>query len=236
MQPTTPQSSNKNSVSVPLAIVVAGAMIALAVYFGGSGIKLPGTNSLATVTTPGEVEPVGANDRVIGNKDAEIIVIEYSDLECPFCKVFHNTMHQIVDEYAGKVAWVYRHFPIKQLHSRAIKEAEASECAADQGGSTVFWNFIDAVFARTNANNTLDPAELPKIAGELGLDVPRFNECLTSGQFTEKIESDVSKAVSAGAKGTPYSIIVDKSGEQINTINGAEPIDMVREKIDAALR
>ncbi|MHB1330509.1 MAG: DsbA family protein [Minisyncoccota bacterium] len=237
MPPTTPQPNNKNSVSVPLAIIVAGAMIAAAVFFGGSEIKLPGigNNPSSNTDSNANIEPVSAEDHILGSMEAEIVIVEYSDLECPFCKVFHNTMHQIVDEYEGKVAWVYRHFPIEQLHSRAIKESEASECAADQGGDTIFWKYIDTVFTRTNTNNTLDPAELPKIASELGLDMNRFNTCLNSGQFTEEIESDIAKAAEAGARGTPYSIIISKSGNQ-TVINGAEPIEMVREKIDTLLK
>lgn len=228
MPPTT---SNKQSVSIPLAIIAAGAMIAVAIYLGGArgNVGYGNTPEVEAIEIPG----VSAEDRIFGNPNAEVVIVEYSDLECPFCKVFHSTMHQIVEEYDGKVAWVYRHYPIVQLHSRAVKEAEASECAAEQGGNSMFWKYIDQVFATTQANDSLDPAELPRIAGSLGLDVPSFNTCLSSGKYTEAIQQDIENAIDAGARGTPYSVII-KGDEQI-PINGAEPIESVRIKIDSVL-
>lgn len=229
--PPSSQTTSSN-LSVPLAIVAAGAMIALAVYFSGSG----GNGDLVGQgggDFKAQVEPVSSADHILGNSNAEIVVVEYSDLECPFCKVFHTTMHRIVDEYGGKVAWVYRHYPIEQLHSKAIKEAEASECAYEQGGNAMFWRYIDQVFAITEANNTLDTAELPRIAGKLGLDVASFNECLSSGKYTAQIKKDIEEAIKAGARGTPYSIII--KGKQQIPINGAEPFESVKAKIDSLL-
>ena len=71
-------------------------------------------------------------------------------------------MQKIVADYKGQVAWVYRHFPIDSLHSRARKEAEATECANEFGGNTVFWQYLDKIFELTPSNDGLDPAELPK--------------------------------------------------------------------------
>lgn len=224
--------TNKNNISVPLAIVLAGAMIAGAVYLGGR-TPLPEGRNLAKTELP-DIESVGSADKIFGNKEAQVIVVEYSDLECPFCKVFHNTMHQIVDEYKGKIAWVYRHYPIKELHTRATREAEASECAYEQGGSVIFWKYIDQVFATTGTNDTLDPLELPKIAGSLGLNTEVFNTCLNTGKYAAKVQEDVKKAVEAGARGTPYSVIL-KNGVEVDTINGAEPITSIKIKLDKAL-
>lgn len=224
--------TNKNNISVPLAIVLAGAMIAGAVYLGGR-TPLPEGRNPAKTELP-DIESVGSADKIFGNKEAQVIVVEYSDLECPFCKVFHNTMHQIVDEYKGKIAWVYRHYPIKELHTRATREAEASECAYEQGGSVIFWKYIDQVFATTGTNDTLDPLELPKIAGSLGLNTEVFNTCLNTGKYAAKVQEDVKKAVEAGARGTPYSVIL-KNGVEVDTINGAEPITSIKIKLDKAL-
>ncbi|MBX4195555.1 DsbA family protein [Candidatus Parcubacteria bacterium] len=233
MPPTATQNTNRNAVSIPLAIIAAGAMIAAAVYFGG-GKAIIGGNPLPNDASQVKIEPVSNADHLFGSRNAEVVIIEYSDLECPFCKAFHSTMHQIVDMYQGRVAWVYRHFPIAELHSRAHKEAEASECAFDQGGNDTFWKYIDKVFAITGTNNTLDPAELPKIAQSLGLDVAKFNECLSSGKYAEAINKSVEASIAAGALGTPYSIIV--KGDRKIEINGAEPFESIKAKIDSLLK
>lgn len=218
---------------VPLAIVVAGVMIAGAIYLGGSK---PSGNTYGTGdTAKTEVAPVTEKDHILGDRNADLVIVEYSDLECPFCKVFHNTMKEVVREYEGKVAWVYRHFPIAQLHAKAKTEAEATECAAEQGGNQMFWKYVDEVYATTNSNDSLDLGELPRIAEDLGLDVTAFNSCLSSGKYSKLIDRSVEEAVKAGARGTPYSIIIAKDGKQ-TIINGAEPLANVRVKIDALLK
>lgn len=219
---------------IPLAIVAAGAMVAGAIYFGGA----KSSNSLTSNEGDAnniEVVEVGNEDHYRGSADAEVVVIEYSDTECPFCKVFHNTMKEVVRSYGGKVAWVYRHFPIPQLHARAMKEAEATECAAELGGNEIFWAYLDRIFDTTNSNDTLDPAELSRMAASLGLDVNAFNECLSSGRYAEKISEQMDQAVKAGARGTPYSIIIARNGD-MDVINGAEPLASVEQKIDALLK
>jgi protein-disulfide isomerase len=223
-------SGEQNKFLLPLAIVVAGLLVAGAIYFGGGG-KGPDSNQAGG---PANVAKVTSEDHVLGDRNAPIMVVEYSDIECPFCKIFHNTMHQIVREYDGKVAWVYRHFPIAQLHANAMRESEATECAAELGGNTAFWSYLDTIFERTPSNDGLDLAELPKIAVEIGLNEAAFNSCLASGRHTEKIRKSIEEAVKAGARGTPYSVIIAKNGRQA-VINGAEPIESVRAKINALL-
>ncbi len=105
----------------------------------------------------------------------------------------------------GKVAWVYRHFPIAQLHAKAAKEAQASECAADQGK---FWPYIDEIYAITPSNDGLDASKLPEIARDLGLDVTAFNTCLNSDKHVAEIAASVREAQEAGANGTPSSFLV----------------------------
>lgn len=225
-----------NKQLVPLAIVVAGGLIALAIYFGATPTQSPVASTNNEVRTAEiEIAPITERDHILGSRNAELVVIEYSDTQCPFCKIFHNTMHQIVRDYDGKVSWVYRHFPIVQLHSRAPKESEATECAYELGGHQAFWQYINTLFEQTNSNNSLDPSELPKIALEIGLNEEAFNSCLSSGKYAEFVEKSVEEAVLAGARGTPYSVILTKDGRKV-VINGAEPIINVKSKIDALLK
>lgn len=226
--------------SVPIAIIVAGGLIAGALYY--SNIK--NIKAVAQAPSPqnqeetvGDMLPVSNEDHIIGNPDAELIIVEYSDTECPFCKVFHKTMQRVINDYgeSGKVAWVYRHFPIDQLHSKARKEAEATECAAELGGPAKFWEYTNLLYATTNSNDSLPASELPKMAKSVGLDVKAFNNCLSSGRHTEKVEADYKDAIAAGGRGTPNSIIVSKDGTKTQ-IQGAQPYESLKTVIDALLQ
>ncbi len=223
--------------SVPIAIVIAGILIAGSLYY--SNIKTPAkvTNTLPTTNTNVEMKPVSSEDHILGNPNADIIIVEYSDTECPFCKVFHATMRRVMTEYGkdGKVAWVYRHFPIDSLHSKARKEAEALECANELGGPTKFWEYINMLFEKTNSNNSLDPAELPKIAKDVGLDVKSFNTCLSSGKYATLVEANYQDAIKAGGRGTPNSILVSKDGTK-TPVQGAQPYESLKAIIDALLK
>lgn len=226
-----------NKYILPLAIVVAGVLVAGAIYLGGGNksANLPNKPGAVSQEEPQiELAPVTERDHVLGDANAPVVIIEYSDLECPFCKIFHSTMQEVVTTYEGQVAWVYRHFPIPELHTKAIKESEATECAWDQGGNDAFWRFTNELFERTGSNDSLDLAELPKIAEDTGLIVDSFSTCLSSGRFTEYVESSALEAVRAGARGTPYSIAITKDGRRA-IINGAEPLNMIRAKIDTLL-
>lgn len=221
-----------NNFLVPGAIIIAGAFIALAIYMGGAQAPV-GPNGAAAAAA--ELPPVTNKDHLRGNPNAKVVIVEYSDTECPFCKSFHNTLKELTASYGDRVAWVYRHFPIAQLHTKAAKEAEATECVASLGGNTAFWNYLDAIFATTNSNDSLDPAELPRLASSVGVDAAAFNNCLASGEFTKKIEDSINEAVKAGARGTPYSVIVNKDGDQM-VVNGAEPLASVKAKIETLLK
>ena len=146
-------------------------------------------------------------------------------------------MKQVIGEYGknGKVAWVYRHFPLDQLHSKARKEAEATECAAELGGNDKFWSYLDRLMEVTPANNGLDPAELPKIASYVGLDAVKFNECLTSGKYAQKIEEHVQNAVATGGQGTPWSIVIGKNGKKY-PLSGAQPYESIKQLVQTALQ
>ncbi|TSC85526.1 MAG: DSBA oxidoreductase [Parcubacteria group bacterium Gr01-1014_8] len=249
--------------AIPISIVIAGALIAGALFFVNSRPAGPAQQGQGQVLT--EIREVQADDHILGNPDAEVVIVEFSDPECPFCKQFHETMHQIVTEYgsSGKVAWVYRHFPIEQLHPKAQKEAEALECAAEQGGNEMFWKFTDKVYETTTSNNSLDigihnspkdapvgpdgqpyytqkpprsntdAGQLSDIAKGLGLDVAAFENCLISGKNAPRIKKDYDEVAAAGGAGTPHSILIS-DGEQ-TPVEGAQPYNVVKGLIDTLL-
>jgi protein-disulfide isomerase len=177
------------------------------------------------------------NDHIYGNPGALVTLIEYSDFECPFCKRFHSTVKRLVDESNGKVNWVYRHFPIDQLHPvKARREAVASECANELGGNEAFWKFADRFFELTPSNNRTDiDVVLPQIAREIGLEESQFAACLESGKYDKHIEEDLQSAAASGGRGTPWSIILSKNGKRY-PLSGAQPYEAVKRLVELALK
>lgn len=232
---------NKNSYLVPGAIVAAGLIIAGAVFYsGGDSSRQSDTSAQAFRNTNSPVaeniRPVDENDHILGDPSAPVVIVEFSDLECPFCKRFHETMKQVLEKYgeSGQVAWVYRHFPLDSIHSKARKEAEATECAQELGGTLAFWEYTNGIFQITPSNNRLDLSLLPQIAEDIGLDRQKFEECLQSGKYAKHVEADYQDALNAGARGTPYSVIITKNGE-VFPFSGALPFEQIQSLIEQAL-
>lgn len=227
------------NISIPVAIVIAGILIAGSLFYinkDNIAEKTPVYKNQQASVNESEVAPISEDDHILGNPNADIIIVEYSDTECPYCKQFHFTMHRIIDEYGkeGKVAWVYRHFPLPQLHKKAPKEAEATECAAELGGNPAFWKYIDRLFEITPSNDGLDPAELPQIAEYIGLNRTLFEECLDSGKYADFIEESYQAAVDAGGRGTPYNIMI--VGKEQIEVPGAQPYETIKNVIDTILK
>lgn len=114
-----------------------------------------------TTAYTGEVPPIDATDHILGDvKTAKVTIIEYSDFECPYCARFHPTLEKIISESNGNVAWVYRQFPLTQIHQNSMERAIASECIAKIKGNEAFWKYADLLFglltpAPTPAKNNL---------------------------------------------------------------------------------
>ena len=226
----------KSQYVLPLTIVVAGLLIAGAVFLTAkNGTPTPTPNN----GTPQAINfrAIDTTDHTLGNPAATVKVIEYADLECPYCKQFETTMHQVMDYYgqSGQVSWTYRPFPLGQIHSKAPKEAEAAECAADQGSNTAFFAYIDKLYSITPGENNLDLAQLPVIAKDIGLDVTAFNTCLNSGKYAAKVQASYAEAIKAGGTGTPFILITKAGSTDAIPLEGAQPYDSMRAAIDAVL-
>lgn len=239
------ENSNQksNNLMLPISVIIAGVIIAGAVMFSGGNTETPKNNQQAEQVVEdnslNNVREITSEDHIKGNPDAPIKIVEYSDFECPFCKSFHGTMNRIIDEYgeSGQVAWVYRQFPLEQLHPvKAVAESVASECAAELGGNDGFWKFADRFFELTPSNNRTDiETVLPQIAKEIGLDETEFNECLNSGKYNDHIKSDIDNAVATGGRGTPWSILISPDGNKY-PINGAQPYEAIKQLIEVSLK
>lgn len=218
---------NNSKLSTPVAILIVGVLITAAILIVGFGDKSP-QNQIIPVSDIAMTPIDASEDHILGSLDSKLHIVEYSDTECPYCKKYQlETASKIEKDYAipGKVALAYRPFPLEQLHAKAKKEAEALECASELGGNDKFWQYLDKIFEVTPANDKLDPAELPKIAKDLGIDQKVFSECLSSGKYAEKIDGFIQSGAEAGVEGTPHTIFIAK-----NKIN-QKALDFVAEMI-----
>ena len=158
-----------------------------------------------------------------GPIDAPVTIVEFSDFQCPFCSRVIPTLKQIEESYGDKVRLVFRQFPLHRLHPQAQKAAEASLCADDQGK---FWEMHDAMFADQRG---LAVDSLKAKAAELELDTATFDECLDSGKYAERIETDLAEGAAVGVTGTPAMFINGRF------LSGAVPYEQIAAVIDQEL-
>ncbi|KKW32564.1 MAG: Periplasmic thiol:disulfide interchange protein DsbA [Candidatus Uhrbacteria bacterium GW2011_GWA2_53_10] len=168
-------------------------------------------------------------DHFKGNKNADVSLVVYNDLECPYCRRHHATVKQLITDYGDGINVVMRHYPLG-FHQSAQKAAEASECAAELGGEEAFWNMVDKIFEK-GPDNT----QLASYAKELGLEETKFTECLNSGKFAEKTKGDMAGGTAAGIRGTPGNIVLNRKTGESKLVSGAQPIENFKAVIDGMM-
>jgi len=228
---------------IPVIIIFVGILIssAIIIYRSSENVenisKIDQSKIELIPSAPENVLPVSSIDHILGNPNAPIKIIEFSDLECPSCKIFHLVMGRIMETYgkSGQVAWVYRHLPLDSIHTKARKEATAAECAGELGGNEGFWNYIGRLFEITPSNDNLDLALLPVIAEYVDINVKEFKNCLESERYDEHIENNFRDAINSGASGTPYSIIIAPNGKMF-PVTGSQTYTTISSIIEIALR
>lgn len=188
----------------------------------------PGNQAPNAPTKVTPVKPDPNKDHWKGSKDARYIHIEYSDLECPFCKRYFDTVGQIEKEYGNKMAMVYRHFPLS-FHPKAEPSARASECVAKLGGETAFWKMHDEIFT---AMPGLEIAQLGDLAQKAGVNKAAFQKCLDAGEFKDKVQAQLDEGTKAGVGATPTSVIYDMKTGETAVIEGALPFESAKKIID----
>jgi len=183
------------------------------------------------------IRGVQAQDHIKGSHLADVIIFEYSDLEGPFSASFHSTMNAIVDEYSEpEVAWVYRHMPLDQIHTRARTVAEASECVASLRGEDEFWSFIQDIYI--DSSIVFDLGRLENLAVGLGVNRSDYKDCLGDQFYKFRVDDDYNEGISISKNdsqfGIPYSVVMYK-GKEATIIRGAQPISSVRQVINGLL-
>ncbi|MBU6310511.1 thioredoxin domain-containing protein [Patescibacteria group bacterium] len=216
---------------IAIAIIVVGAMIAYALY---SALRPEQSLVLGQSARVSEAPPITEADHVLGNPDAPIKIITYTDLDCPYCRSFHAVMKQLMAVYGtnGSVAWVYRHFPLVELHPNAPALAEASECAAELGGTDAFWKFMDGAFTADRLNDRFDMTQLEPVAASAGVPLQQFRDCMSSGRHRAAIKEEFEDAKKAGATGTPFSIVMS-AGNPALPISGSRSFGGMQDIIES---
>lgn len=236
------KSLNKNmtkiNLSTPTAIILAGVIIAGAIIVtnrnrqnnqGGSPDKQK-ANTTIQVSPASDQQPkiaqfeITKDNHIRGDFNAPITLVEFSDFECPFCERHYPTLNKILNDYQGKVRLVYKHFPLSSIHPNAQKAAEASECADEQGK---FWEYHDKLFENQPTGYSLE--KFKKFAKDLGLNPTKFNDCLDSGKYAQKVQTDYQEGVQKGVQGTPATFV---NGQ---LVSGALPYEAFKQIIDQKL-
>jgi protein-disulfide isomerase len=219
------------SLVIPTAIALGGIIIALAVYLT---VKHPEGSTASGAGNPSLVTPVSPADHIFGNPSAKVDIIEYADFDCEYCKQFDTSMQEIMSNEGatGDVAWVYRNYPITQLHPNADTAAEAAECVAKVSGNPTYWKFADSLFA----NQPVAPLDYLSLAQEAGADTGAVSSCMQNASTTvdATINAQSANAVAVGAQGTPYSIMTIE-GQPPVVIDGAWPYSQLKTAVDAAI-
>ncbi len=219
---------------IPGAIVIAGALIAGAVFYTNRSPSLETANP-SDKQVAGPVEVSADDDPFLGPENAKVTIVEFSDYQCPFCRSFwQETLNQIKKEYidSGKsVKFVYRDFPLSSIHLMAQKYAEAAECSQDQNK---YWEMHDKIFQEQDklGQGTVSAYTINDIkrwAGELGLNSSQFNQCLDSDKYKNEVEKDFNDGRNAGVNGTPTFFINGKISV------GAQPFETLKKVIDEEL-
>jgi len=187
------------------------------------------------IATSGSVRTSVAAAPVLGRADAPVTLVEFSDYQCPFCqRFFATTLLTLKKDYVdtGKVRYVFRDFPLEQLHPQARKAAEAAHCAGEHGK---YWEMHDVLFQNQRA---LAPPQLGEHARSVGVDGAKFEACLASGRYATRVERGLADGAAVGVQGTPSFVVgKTKPGDIVEgtPIRGAQPLETFRRIIDQTL-
>lgn len=192
------------------------------------------TAPAAEPTTPTSMDiakPNPKEDRWRGPTDANIVMVEYTDYECPFCKSFHSTPASIMGEFK-EIAHVVRNFPLS-FHAKAQKAGEAVECASEQGGNASYFKMADAVF---EAMPAVELTGLADLGAKAGLNKAKLQTCIDSGKFAQRVKDQLAEGTTAGVRATPTTVLYNMKTGKTKVIEGALPLESVKPIVEEFLK
>lgn len=244
--------NNENLKPIISAIILVGVMISGAILLKGS--SAPERKNVGIPVDTKTLTPVNEEDITLGNPKASVALVVYADFQCPFCGVVSGSnaypslvsslkqrdpnwspfIPGLMQDYVktGKVLLVYRDWAF--LGDESVRAGEASRCALEQGK---FWEYHDYLYENQKGENEggFSDDNLKSFAKTLKLDTSAFDKCLDSGKYKQAIQDSREEGARAGVTGTPKGFILN-DGELMDTIDGAESYETVKQKIDAALK
>jgi len=220
-------------------------IVVIIAFIGGvMGLRLTGFFNSGNNTTDNNTEMIVSDSPILGNSDATVFVVEFSDYECPYCEAAEGTNYQvisylkqrdstweapvpkIIEEYVntGKVKLVFRQYPTHQN----FKAAEAAKCAQEQGK---FWEYHQTLFEKYEA---LTVTDLKKYAADLGLDLNQFNQCLDSEKYKDSFQKDMDDGKALGVTGTP-TFFIGNEEKGYEKIVGAQSFSEFKKVIESKI-
>jgi len=214
---------------VVLAFAV-GILVGYVAWGRGSAPRVANTAAQAAVQVAPTTQAVRRYDiptegfHSIGPEDAPIVLVEFSDYQCPYCQRWHEQVYtSLLAAYPGQVRVVYRNLPLTQIHPQAMNAAEAAMCAGEQNA---YWQYHDQLF---NNSDALSDDLYARLASDLGLDASAFESCMTDHKYLDEIQSDMQFAIDLGVQSTPTFFINGLA------VVGAQPLSVFQQVIDQEL-
>lgn len=208
-------------IALIVVITVIAAVFSNGTFGGAGGLKFTAT----------QTAPVSAADHVRGNPNATVTVIEYGDFQCPACGAYEPLLEQLQQEYEGRIAFVFRNFPLYQIHPNAQISSQAAEAAGLQGK---YWEMHDLLYEKQNdwvnvANGSVVSDRFSGYAQSLGLDVAKFTSDINSAAVKEKVQADLTLGNQAAVDRTPTFFV------NLTKIPNPQSLEAFKQVIDAAL-
>lgn len=210
----------------PKQSMAMGFLVAIAIFSSAAFLFALSGNSSFSFNLKTAKGSGNAGEHFLGKANAKVTLVEYSDVQCPFCQRFHPTVKQLLQEYPNDVKWVYKHFPLNSIHPQAQSGAEAAECVADQLGNEGFFAYLDQLF---NNQSALGRSLYISKAVEVGANEAEFTKCFDEGKFRDKVLADLQEGQAAGVTGTPSSFI---NGQNLS---GAVSYEQVKAVVESNL-
>lgn len=213
-EPKSERTENIVAITIFILLIIIG----IGIFTKGFGLFEKNDEDIVRV-----IVPLG-NDPYTGNPNASVLIIAFSDYECPFCKEAEQTINKILKEYKDDAVYVFKDYPLTRIHPNAYNASLAAECAKEQDK---FWEYHEYLYEN---NDKLGVQYLKEYARLLGLDTEQFNECFETQKYKNEVEKDIQTAKFVGVTGTPTFFI---NGIKII---GAQPEETFTKIINSELK